>query len=246
MSKASMRLMVRLSPQMGLRAALLCMAAALSGCGTTDRIVATSVPMEDYHVRHPIVLAETAHNIDIFPSLTAQGLDVRSAAQVREFAADYRANGHGPVTVLVPSRGQAYAQRKIEAVRAHLAQAGIGVPVQVTTYSVINPSLASPIRLSFIGTKAEVAHKCGQWPNDLASGSSIEGWENKPYWNLGCTTQAVLAAQVADPRDLVEPTADDPADTILRSRSISQLRKGSDPITDWKTKNTSISNIGSN
>lgn len=246
MPKASTRLMVRLLPQMGLRAALLCAAATLSGCGTTDRIVTTSIPEEDYHVRHPIVLAETAHNVDIFPSLTAQGLDLRSEAQVRTFAADYRETGHGPVTVLVPSRGQAYAQHKVEAIRAQLAHAGIGAPVQVTTYSVVNPSLASPIRLSFIGTKAQVAHKCGQWPNDLASGSSIEGWENKPYWNLGCTTQAVLAAQVADPRDLVGPTADDPPDTLLRSRSISQLRKGSDPITDWKTKNTSISNIGSN
>lgn len=246
MSKASPRLTVRLSPQTGVRAAILFTAAMLAGCGTTDRIVATSIPEEDYRTRHPIVLAETARNVDIFPSLSAEGLDLRSAAQVRDFAAEYRSSGYGPITVLVPGRGQAYAQHKVDEIRRHLAKAGIAAPLQVTTYSVVNPGLASPIRLSFIGIKGQVAHKCGEWPNDLASGSSMEGWDNKPYWNLGCTTQAALAAQVADPRDLVTPTADDPADTLIRSRSISQLRKGTDPITDWKTKNTPISNVGSN
>jgi len=222
------------------------MAAFLAGCGTVDRMQVSSIPMDDYRVRHPIVLAESPHSLDLFPSPGTPGLDYRAGAQVREFAEDYRLNGHGPITVLVPARGQAYARRVVAEIRRALEVFGIVAPLQVTTYPVANPSLASPIRLSFVGIQGKVANRCGEWPNDLASGSSVEGWENKPYWNLGCATQSALAAQVADPRDLVTPSADDPADTLMRSRSIGSLRKGADPVTDWKTKNTSISTVGNN
>jgi pilus assembly protein CpaD len=54
----------------------------------------------------------------------------------------------------------------------------------------------------------------------------------------------MLAEQVADPRDLVGPRAEDPADTQMRARAISEMRKGNDPTTDWKTKNSSISSVG--
>jgi pilus assembly protein CpaD len=137
-----------------------------------------------------------------------------------------------------PSRGT------IEAVRRALAIGGAAVPLQISSYPVVNHDLASPIRLSFVALKAKVADPCGQWPSDLASGSSVQGWENKLYWNFGCSYQSMIAEQVADPRDLVGPRAEDPADTQMRSRGISDLRKGTDPTTDWKTKNTSISTIG--
>jgi pilus assembly protein CpaD len=225
---------------------LACAAALLAGCSSADRTVTSSIPMDDYRVRHPIVLAETSRTIDLFPSPEARGLDRRSASQVRDFAREYRARGQGPITVIVPTGSQTYAHGDVDGIRAVLASAGVRAPLQISTYQAVNPSLASPIRLSFQAMKAEVPHGCGQWPNDLASGSSIEGWENKPYWNLGCSTQAALAAEVADPRDLVSPSSDDPADTVTRNRAIASIRKGTDPSTDWKTKNTGISSIGGN
>lgn len=222
----------------------LCAGLLLAGCGSVDRMSTSAIPMQDYRVRHPIVLAETPNNLDLFPS--PHGLDRRSAAQVQQFAEQYRAAGQGPISILVPTIGRSYAQRDVAAIRRALAAAGVAAPLQVTTYPVANPGLASPIRLSFVGLKAKVANRCGEWPSDLASGSSVEGWDNKPYWNLGCATQSALAAQVADPRDLVTPAPDEPADTMMRSRSIAAIRKGTDPVTDWKTKNSSISPVGSN
>ncbi len=200
--------------------------------------------MDDYRNRHPIVLAETPRSLDIFAAPDAHGLDLHSAAQMRDFARAYRLSGHGPITVLVPARGAAFARSEVEGIRRTLTAEGVTAPLEVTTYPIKNPSLASPVRLSFVGMKAKVVNKCGEWPNDLASGSSLEGWENKPYWNFGCSTQAALAAQIADPRDLVTPTGEDPADTLMRSRAIAALRKGTDPDTDWKTKTTSISSVG--
>jgi pilus assembly protein CpaD len=225
---------------------VVCTASLLTGCGSADRTATSSIPMDDYRVRHPIVLAETSRTLDLFPSSEMRGLDHRSAVQVRDFAHEYLARGHGPITIIVPTIGQDYARSDISGIRAAFASAGVSAQLLVRSYRVVNPSLASPIRLSFQGMKAEIPHRCGQWPSDLASGSSIDGWENKPYWNAGCATQAALAAEVADPRDLVAPAGDDPADTPMRTRAIEAVRKGTDPVTTWTTKADSISSIGSN
>ncbi len=219
--------------------------AILGGCADIDRMSTSSVPMDDYRNRHPIVLAEESRKLDIFPPPAGIGLDRRTQAQVMEFAALYRGSGQGPINIFVPTRGGSIRPNEtIGAIRDALAAGGAAAPVRITSYPVMNPDLASPIRLTFVGLKARVADPCGQWPSDLASGSSVQGWENKPYWNFGCSYQSMLAEQTADPRDLVGPRADDPADTQMRDRGISEIRKGNDPSTDWKVKNTSISTVG--
>jgi pilus assembly protein CpaD len=217
----------------------------LCGCASADRMSTSSIPMDDYRNRHPIVLAEEARRLDIFPAPEGLGLDRRTAAQVAEFGTLYRNTGHGPINVLVPAEAPGALPREaIAAIRHALVAGGARAPIEVISYPVINHDLASPIRVSFVGLKARVADPCGQWPSDLASGSTIQGWENKPYWNYGCSYQSMFAAQVADPRDLVGPRAEDPADTQILSRGISDMRKGTDPTTDWKTKNSSISSVG--
>jgi pilus assembly protein CpaD len=69
-------------------------------------------------------------------------------------------------------------------------------------------------------------------------------WSNKPYWNFGCAYQSAFAAQVADPRDLVAPQGETPADTVMRTRAIEILRKGEDPGTNWKVVNSDIITLG--
>jgi pilus assembly protein CpaD len=234
LSKSALRLLVPLG------------VLTLAGCaGTVDRMKTSTIPMNDYRKRHPILLSESAQKLDIFPAPDVRGLDSRSAGQVVEFGRLYRASGHGPINIFVPDgKSSPYHRETLEAIRRALAYGGARAQLTVTHYPAVNPGLASPLRLSFTGLKAKVADQCGQWPSDLASGSSLEGWENKPYWNFGCSYQSAFAAQVADPRDLVGPRAEDPADTQMWSRAIVSLRKGSDPTTEWKTKNSSISSVG--
>ncbi len=213
----------------------------LAGC-VTDRVVDSSVPLADFHARHPIVLAEAKSTLDVFPS-TAQGrLDAHTAKQVYAFAEQYRTSGRGGMTVLVP-RTAGPARAPVADIRRVLALGGVRTVV-VATYPVADPRLASPVRLSFEGLKANVADQCGQWPSDLASGSSIEGWENKPYWNFGCATQTMIAAQTSDPRDLVAPRGEEPADTEIRERGIRAVRAGTDPTTSWRVSNSNIGSVG--
>lgn len=217
---------------------------ALGGCGT-DRIVRPSVTPDDYHARHPIVLADARTSLDVFPA-TGQGrLDRHTAKQIFAFAAQYRELGRGPVLVLMPRIGRRGDPRSLIAdIRASLAAGGAHGGVEVSTYPVADPGLASPVRLSFVGVKAKVASQCGQWPSDLGPGTNVDGWDNKTYWNFGCATQQMIAAQTSDPRDLVTPRGEEPSDTLVRARGIESIRKGTDPATKWIVQNTNIGAVG--
>ena len=91
------------------------------------------------------------------------------------------------------------------------------------------PCGRGPCILTFSSLKAVELSRCGQWPRDLDSADSIEGWKNEPYWNYGCATQSMLAAQVDDPRDLVQSRASSPPDEDMRLRAITSVRNGQDP-----------------
>jgi pilus assembly protein CpaD len=49
------------------------------GCITADRMTTSSIPMDDYRNRHPIVLAEQARQLDIFPAQEGRSLDHRTS-----------------------------------------------------------------------------------------------------------------------------------------------------------------------
>ena len=233
-------------PQMLARALVCCvLAVPLAACGV-DRTVTGSIISEDFKQNHPVVLTNAPETLDVFPIGSGGGLDPVSARRVEEFAEHYKVRGQGQITILAPSgaRGEHVTRNALAAVRTHLVKGGVKGMVGVGSYPVADPSLASPIRLSYETLKARVATTCGQWPADLASGSSLESWTNRPWFNYGCAYQRNLTAQIDDPRDLVAPRPETPSDTEMRSRAITNVRKGIDPGTEWRIKNTEISNVG--
>jgi pilus assembly protein CpaD len=222
--------------------AALLFALPLQGCGP-DRTVTGTIPDPDYRVNHPIVLAESQNTIDIFPS--AGSLSTNQAQRLADFASLYRQNGRGPAVVFYPAGGpsEAASRAALPRIRGTLQANGVR-SVAFSAYPEPDGGLAAPVRVSFQGLKARVAGPCGQWPADLASGSSTEGMSNRPFWNFGCSYQNMIAAQVADPRDLVGPRGEHSADTTTRMRGIENVRKGTDPGTNWNVKNTNISTVG--
>ena len=226
--------------------AILGLSFGLCACNTVDRMQTSSIPMDDYKVRHPITLSETSRTLDIFPAGGNGYLDPRSAGQVAEFGRLYRQVGEGPILILYPVGPGIQSRVAVDAICRALAAGGARIAVRTGSYPIVNARLASPVRLSFTGLKAKVATPCGEWPSDLASGSTLQGWDNKPYWNYGCAYQSAFAAQVADPRDLVGPQPEEPMDTLIKARGIETIRKGTDPSTVWLTKSTGISSVGGN
>ena len=236
-------LLPRRSPVRPLSCAALLLAAttSLAGCGV-NYASNDSVPPSDYHARFPIVVAEAPTTLDVYP--TGGALDQQSIDNIRAFAQRYREFGDGRIAILAPAGERGRDARAIDQIRRALAGAGLRGYVSVGSYPDAEANRASPVRLVFQGLKATVQARCGEWPADLASGGTIDGWKNDSYANFGCATQSMLAAQVADPRDLVQSRASGPGDVTMRLRAIGDVRDGKDPGTDWKTKITAIGQVG--
>jgi len=225
--------------------ALLLVAGPLAGCGM-NKVYAPADPGYDYRDRHPVVLAEAQTSVELLPQFADGALDAETRRRLIELVAQYRRFGHGMITMLAPSGGPdpRGAQRSVALIRGFLDREGLGAMIYVGAYPVRDPALAAPVRLSFTGVKAEVAGPCGEWPDDLASGASLDGWQNRAFWNFGCANQATLSAQLADPRDLLSPRGETPQDIETRMRAINKVRAGSDPSTGWATKSAAISGVG--
>jgi pilus assembly protein CpaD len=205
-------------------------ASALSGCSVAYASSDPAFP-GSFQERHPIVVAAAPTSMDLYP--VGGGLDERSRANIRAFVERYRRYGSGAVTIQTPE-GTNPNSIAVHEVRSALLASGVRGRVAIGAYLPPSDGAAPPVRVSFTGLKAIVPTKCGQWPEDLASGSSVEGWKNEPYTNFGCATQSTIAAQVDDPRDFVQPHALGPSDVAMRTRAIEAVRAGQDPGTDWK------------
>jgi pilus assembly protein CpaD len=210
----------------------------LGACNANRAATTGSIYPADYRTRHPIVLADAGRSLDVFPTGTGH-LDPRQAVDVDAFMLEFRRYGRGTLVIdlprgVAPALGAA-AERTGAAIRRIGAESGVPAQAIVLSgYGVANPSLAAPIRLSFQRMQAKVADQCGLWPNDLGTSNPAFDLSNNPSWNLGCASQATLAAQVADPIDLVRGRPEGRIDTVGRVKNINDLRDGKDPSTTWR------------
>ncbi len=218
-------------------------AALLAGaCAGKRDLAETGVPV-DVRERHPIVLRDAPRSLDVFVGRAGGGLDDRQAEDVAEFAREYRRSGKGGLIAQVPTgtRREMAAHDTLNGIRSALARGGVpGNALSVTTYPVADAHLASPIRLTFASLQARLPHDCGQWPADTGVSSFKNDMSNGPYWNFGCSSQATLAAQVADPVDLVRSRSEGRPDIAKRMGAIAKIREGKDPSTQYRQETPQI------
>lgn len=214
----------------------------LGACAGKRDLAETGVPI-DVRERHPIVLRDAPRSLDVFVGRTGGGLDERQAEDVADFAREYRRSGKGGLVAQVPTgtRREMAAHDTLNGIRSALARGGVpGSVLSVRTYPVADPGLASPIRLTFASLQAGLPHQCGQWPADTGVSSFKDGMTNEPYWNFGCSSQATLAAQVADPIDLVRSRNEGRPDIAKRMGAITKIRDGKDPSTQYRQETPQI------
>jgi pilus assembly protein CpaD len=220
---------------------LAALASPLGGCAA-DRVVTGSTDVPDYRQRHPIVLTEGARTLDVFVTGHAS-LDGRQLEDILAFAAEYRRGGQGAILAQVPAgtRNDAAAHATMARITHALAEGGLPASyVTVTAYAVADPFVAAPVRLSFTRLTAKVTSPCGTWPRDLGVSDLRQQANNESYWNLGCAMQSNVAAQVADPVDLVRGRPEGRPDSIRRGKVIEAIRQGQDPSTQYRQEGTRI------
>jgi len=194
----------------------------LASCGTRDNQATGAIP-DDYRTRHPIVLAEAERAIDIPVASGDRRLTQGTRDVIRGFASEYRHSASGVVQIMLP-RGSANshaAQIVRKEIRGILAAGGVPANRMIeTAYEAGATGDAAPIRLSYVAIAAQTG-PCGEWPEDL----TLNTLENRNYHNFGCATQSNLAAQIANPTDLLGPREMSPVDAAQRAEVIGAWRE---------------------
>ena len=207
--------------------ALLAMAAVValaSGCANADRTTTGALP-DDYRTRHPIVVGEQERTIDIPIATGATRLTPGQRDVIAGFVSRYSTDSSGLFRIILPrgARNDAAAEVTGRQIRKLLARYGVPASkVMLENYAAVAPEEAAPIRLSYFAIAASTT-PCGQWPEDIAFDTS----GNKNYYNFGCATQNNLAAQIADPNDLLGPRRMTPADATQRGEALKRYREAS-------------------
>jgi pilus assembly protein CpaD len=212
-----------------LTGALIGISVALGACKHSGDVVTTASVPDDVRLRHPIAVQEADRSIVVFVGRGRGGLSAAQRADVMDLAQSWLREGTGAISVDVPvnTPNARAAQDSLREIRASFAAAGVPPrAINVRQYTPEDPRHMAAIRLNYPKISA-VAGPCGLWPEDL--GPSIHNksyFENKPYYNFGCSNQRNLAAMVDNPSDLVQPRPETPTYTPRRSIAFDKYRKG--------------------
>lgn len=195
----------------------------LSGCAyfKRDHVEVGAIP-DDYRTNHPIVISEKEQVIDIPFGASDEGITSTQKAAILGFLDSYDASGGSVVQIMMPS-GSAN-ERAVANLSQHIFDLVVeaGVPrhkIIAVPYQASAQEIAAPVRMTFT-TMAASAGQCGRWPDDIMKASS----ENKHYANFGCSYQNNLAAQVANPADLLGPRKPSEIDAERRVLAIEEYR----------------------
>jgi pilus assembly protein CpaD len=207
----------------GLKITAACFGAALlAGC---DRRIETSSIPEDYRQRHQISLTRANTSLDVYIGRAARGLDHRQTEDVRGFARDYMQNGEGPLVAYLPTGVAGHqVSSGLSAIRSALSGGGASGRLQIAHYHPEQGAHA-PIKLAFAKLTATTGTHCSYAEGDIIPTRFRDSNANSSPYNFGCSFQKNLAAQVADPRDLVRARQEGPIDVERRTTGIERIRE---------------------
>lgn len=193
------------------------LAAGLGACAAgADPGPQPLTPTEQFAVR----VQERPEELSIFAS--PQGLSPEQAGALRAAAAQWRDAGGDPVTVSAPGgTDPALVQPTLHATVDVLVAGGVS-PDQIIVRS--HDPRETPgrpaVRVSFTSYQATGPQCADSWtPADATFSARTSG-------AFGCAVTANIAAQVANPRDLLRPRAETPADAARRQTQLGLYRQG--------------------
>ncbi len=169
----------------------------------------------DPAVNHPIAVEPHFTALKVNFSAADAGLLPNDAARFEAFVADYVSRGSGSISISAPQGTDSAEVIRYFGTRLF----EMGVPrsrILVGTHDGTDPR----VEIGFIAYAASTK-ACGDWSKNLGETAA-----NAPSPNFGCAVQANVAAQIADPRDLVEMRASDPADASRRAVVIGNYEQG--------------------
>jgi pilus assembly protein CpaD len=212
--------------------------AALAACSaaptaTSDAAALARTPTELWANR------VTVQPDEIRLAVHAEGLSANQREALGAFLADWRATGGGPITLRAPLGGAdpAAVGRATEGVRLQLSGGGVAASqITLASYDAGGDPLA-PLVVGRERYRVNVP-RCGQeWTNITLSAN------NEAQPNFGCATTANMAAQIANPSDLLGPAPVTPADAQRRGVVLDKYRLGEGTASKKDESATAISTV---
>ncbi|WP_372706362.1 CpaD family pilus assembly protein [Brevundimonas sp.] len=147
------------------------------------------------------------------------GLSPTQHAALRDLAGRHAAAGAGWIRVEAPSGDDPVSAQQAYAVRAALQASGVPAErIMVAAYNAPDPR--APVLAGFETLRAVVPN-CAMEARDMGSRSS-----NQSSIGFGCAINANMAAQIADPRDILGHRPISPADSGRAAVVFDRYRKG--------------------
>jgi pilus assembly protein CpaD len=151
------------------------------------------------------------------------GVSSTQAAALRDFIGRWNDADRGMITIKAPAHGSdpEAVYRTATGARDFLVAQGVSPEaVRIVGYDA-GTDPAAPVLVGFLRYEAK-GPTCGQdWENLVAS------YKNESYAEFGCSVTANIAAQIADPEDLLHPRAETPPDGSRRQVILEKYRQGS-------------------
>jgi len=203
--------------------------AALAGCMQSGPRFEAPFMLANPTERHPILVSNTQARLDIPVYAGSYGLTRSQESQLYSFLSDYSRNRGSQLVIMAPLGGDERATRAVftDVKRVLRSRGFTENMVALQSYSPGYKS-AQAIRLSYDRFVAE-GPTCPDWSENLAFDPN-----NMPYPNMGCATQRNLAAQVANPRDLVQPANETPRASERRDTVWDKYVNGEPTGAEWR------------
>jgi pilus assembly protein CpaD len=178
----------------------------------------------DASQRHPILVSQEPASMSIRVPRGSSGLSSAQRSQFGSFLARYRGAdaGNSKLVISVPSgsSNEASIVRAVDDLRGMIATSGFAESNLVIEPFMESRAGGAPIRIAYLRYVAQ-GPECGYWPDNLA----VER-RNLDYHNFGCAQQHNLAAQIANPADLLGPRTMEPGDPERRTVVFDKYRQG--------------------
>jgi len=168
----------------------------------------------DPALNHPITVEPHFTSIKLNFSAPQAGLMPDDTARLDAFVADYLSRGSGSISVSAPVGPDANATLE------YFGERLFSMGVQRSRILVGTHAGDPRVEIGFIAYSAHT-DACGDWSDSVADTAA-----NRVTKNFGCSIQSNIAAQIADPRDLIEMRASDPADATRRAVVLDAYEKG--------------------
>jgi pilus assembly protein CpaD len=202
------------------------LALTLAGCKTFDEPgpYIANYNIVDPSQKNPIMVTQQPATLNLKIPRTAPGLSDSQLRETAAFLSHFRNTGMGNsrlvISVPAGTPNEGAAMQAMTQVRRMIVDYGFSDTMIATEPYNGGRNTDAPIRLSYLQYIAE-GPACGRWPTNLARQK-----DNLNYDNFGCAQQRNLAAQIANPADLLGPRSMTPSDAERRSVVIGKYERG--------------------